>query len=99
MHKSVGSFHSSTQERECRAPLESIVGVSEYLEAGQHQAVEIHIEEPTAIAEVELPARPLYPMPHFDTNGNEEYDFRISDGSEDTAYTDTGQAVIGAGFT
>ena len=38
-------------------------------------------------------------MPHFDTNGNEEYDFFTSDGSEDTAYTDTGQAVIGAGFT
>lgn len=79
-------------------PFESVVGVSEYLEAGQHQAVEIEIEEPSAIAELELPARLLLPMPHLDTNGNEEYDFVTSEGSEDGAYTDSGQAVIDAGL-
>lgn len=79
-------------------PFGSVVGVSEYLAAGRHQAVEIGIDDPGAIAAVELPARPLFPMPHFDTNGNQEYDFVTSEGTEDVPYTRAGQAVIDAGL-
>jgi len=80
------------------AALESVVGVSDYLEAGQHQAVEVEIEDPEEITEVELPARPLLPMPHLDTNDTEEYDFVTSEGAEDGPYTKAGQAVIDAGL-
>jgi len=78
--------------------IESVVGVSEYLDAGQHQAVEVEIDDPDEITEVELPARPLLPMPHRDTNDTEEYDFVTSEGAEDGPYTTAGQAVIDAGL-
>ncbi|MHB9287508.1 hypothetical protein ACKVMT_10790 [Halobacteriales archaeon Cl-PHB] len=78
--------------------LGSVVGASDYLEPGQHQAVEVPIEDPSGIAEVELPARPLVPMPHMDTNGNEALDFLTSEGADDGPYTKAGQAVIGAGL-
>jgi len=61
----------------------SVVGNSEYLEAGSHEDVTITLDEPmdenfTAIA-----------MPHLDTNGNEAYDFPDADGP----YTENGSAV------
>jgi len=61
----------------------SVVGNSEYLEAGSHEDVTITLDEPmdenfTAIA-----------MPHLDTNGNEAYDFPDADGP----YTQNGSAV------
>ncbi|WP_336337275.1 DUF7282 domain-containing protein [Haloarcula brevis] len=61
----------------------SVVGNSEYLEAGSHEDITITLDEPmdenfTAIA-----------MPHLDTNGNEAYDFPDADGP----YTQNGSAV------
>jgi len=61
----------------------SVVGNSDYLEAGSHEDVTITLDEPmdedfTAIA-----------MPHLDTNGNEAYDFPDADGP----YTQNGSAV------
>jgi len=61
----------------------SVVGNSDYLEAGSHDDITITLDEPmdenfTAIA-----------MPHLDTNGNEEYDFPDADGP----YTQNGSAV------
>ncbi|RLM90605.1 BGTF surface domain-containing protein [Haloarcula sp. Atlit-7R] len=61
----------------------SVVGNSEYLEAGSHEDITITLDEPmdedfTAIA-----------MPHLDTNGNEAYDFPGADGP----YTANGSAV------
>lgn len=79
-------------------PIGSVVGVSEFLEPGQHQAVEIAIDDPNAITELELPARPLLPMPHLDTNGNGTYDFVATEGEEDGPYTKAGQAVIDGGL-
>jgi surface glycoprotein (TIGR04207 family)/PGF-CTERM protein len=61
----------------------SVVGNSEYLEAGSHEDITVTLDEPmdenfTAIA-----------MPHLDTNGNEAYDFPDADGP----YTENGSAV------
>ena len=61
----------------------SVVGNSEYLDAGSHEDITITLDEPmdenfTAIA-----------MPHLDTNGNEAYDFPDADGP----YTANGSAV------
>lgn len=79
-------------------PFESVVGVSEYLPAGQHQSVPVAVEDADDIAEVDLPARPLIPMPHRDTNDDEEYDFVDSEGEHDGPYTKAGQAVIDVGL-
>lgn len=79
-------------------PIGSVVGASEYLEPGRHQAVTVPIADPTAITEVALPARPLFPMPHRDTNDNETLDFLDSEGADDGPYTKAGQATIDAGL-
>ena len=78
--------------------LGSVVGVSEYLEPGLHPLVEIEVDDPEGITEVELPARPLLPMPHFDTNDNQAYDFVETEGSDDGPYTEAGQAIVDAGL-
>jgi len=61
----------------------SVIGSSEYLEAGSHEDITVTLDEPmdenfTAIA-----------MPHQDTNDNEAYDFPDADGP----YTQNGSAV------
>lgn len=60
--------------------LGSVVGSSAYLESGTHQDVEVPLDEPVEDDE-ELTA-----MPHFDTNGDEEYDFVDTGGQEDGPY-------------
>ncbi|MFC7141621.1 twin-arginine translocation signal domain-containing protein [Halosimplex aquaticum] len=80
---------------------ESVVGVSEYLEPGRHRTIEVTLDDPDQIAEVTFPpapAKPLVPMPHLDTDGNETYDFVTSEGAEDGPYTSVGQAVVDLGF-
>lgn len=42
--------------------------------------------------------QPLVAMPHLDTNGNEEYDFVDTGGSEDGPYVAGGNAVVDLGF-
>jgi PGF-CTERM protein/surface glycoprotein (TIGR04207 family) len=69
------------------AVLESVRGTSDYLESGDQSDVEVTLDTPytengTAIA-----------MPHLDTNGNEEYDFVTSNGSDDLPYTEGGAPV------
>ncbi|EMA08983.1 PGF-CTERM protein/surface glycoprotein [Haloarcula vallismortis] len=69
----------------------SVIGSSEYLEAGSHEDITITLDEPmdenfTAIA-----------MPHLDTNGNEEYDFPDADGpytGADGAVTDDANVTV-----
>jgi len=61
----------------------SVIGSSDYLEAGSHDDITVTLDEPmeenfTAIA-----------MPHQDTNDNEAYDFPDADGP----YTQNGSAV------
>ncbi|WP_440767294.1 DUF7282 domain-containing protein [Natronorubrum sp. DTA7] len=59
---------------------ESVIGVSEYLDEGTHENVEVTLDEPLEEDET------LIAMPHFDTNDNEEYDFVETEGTEDGPY-------------
>ncbi|MFC6757078.1 MULTISPECIES: DUF7282 domain-containing protein [Haloarcula] len=74
----------------------SVVGVSEYLEAGSYDnlTVELFDVPGTDFNESELTAnQTLIAMPHEETSGNETYDFVSSNGTEDGPYTDDGEAV------
>lgn len=66
----------------------SIVGVSDYLGPGIHNEVKI------ALTEDITQNTTIGAMPHRDTDGDEEYDFQSSGGSEDGPYTLEGSAVI-----
>ena len=56
---------------------ESVIGTSEYLEAGTHEQVEVTLDEPLEEDET------LIAMPHRDTNDNQTYDFVESEGQFD----------------
>ncbi|MCU4754158.1 hypothetical protein OB919_19605 [Halobacteria archaeon AArc-curdl1] len=62
--------------------IESVIGVSDYLEEGTHEDVEVHLDEPLEESET------LIAMPHLDTNDNQEYDFVETEGEEDGPYVD-----------
>jgi hypothetical protein len=69
--------------------LGSVVGVSDKLDPGPQDKVEVPLDEPVHATQT------LIPMPHRDTNGNDVYDFVTSDGSDDGPYTDgDGGAVV-----
>ncbi|MBZ6495757.1 DUF7282 domain-containing protein [Natrinema longum] len=61
--------------------LESVIGTSEYLEAGTYENVEITLDESLEDEDT------LIAMPHRDTNANQEYDFVESEGMADTPFT------------
>ena len=75
-----------------------VIGVSEYLSAGTHEDVVITLfdvlgqdfAEDMSLEENQT----LIAMPHLGTNGNEEYEFVSSGGSEDGPYTANGSAVV-----
>ncbi|WP_254530949.1 DUF7282 domain-containing protein [Natrinema gelatinilyticum] len=55
----------------------SVIGTSEYLEAGTHENVTITLDDPLEEDET------LIAMPHRDTNQNQTYDFVETEGLED----------------
>lgn len=59
-----------------------------YLTAGTHEDVRVTLDEPLAENQT------IIPMPHRDTNDNEEYDFVSSDGEEDGPFTADGDIVV-----
>jgi PGF-CTERM protein len=67
----------------------SVLGSSEYLEAGVHEDVTVTLATPATESQV------LVPMAHRDTNGNEAYDFPAADGP----YVYDGGAVVATGRT
>lgn len=80
----------------------SVVGVSEYLEAGTHTDVNVTVQITTngnggngGDGGNDTNEITLIAMPHQDTNDNQEYDFEDSDGQDDGPYTETvgGDAV------
>ncbi|SFL11514.1 Tat (twin-arginine translocation) pathway signal sequence [Halogranum rubrum] len=77
--------------------LESVVGVSAYLDAGTHENVEVTLFDVEG-AEFEMGMldedQPLIAMPHRETNGNETYEFVASGGEDDGPYTADGGAVV-----
>lgn len=72
----------------------SVIGVSEYLEAGVYENVEVTLYDVPGgedngnfeADEVFDEDETLIAMPHRDTNDNETYDFIISSGEEDGAF-------------
>ncbi|MFB6128016.1 MAG: PGF-CTERM sorting domain-containing protein [Halolamina sp.] len=71
----------------------SVLGASEYLEAGHHERVELTLSEPANESQV------LVAMAHRDTDGNEAYDFPEADGpytADGGAVVDTGKALVTA---
>ena len=67
---------------------DSVVGTSEYLEAGIHENVTVTLDERQTSGST------LIAMPHQDTDGDENYTFVESDGSADGPYTYNGSAVV-----
>ncbi len=75
----------------------SVVGVSDVLDAGTHEGIEVALFEGVPGAEFDQDAlsedETLIAMPHFDSNGNGTYDFVTSGGEADGPYTSDGEAV------
>ncbi|RZV11206.1 hypothetical protein BDK88_2451 [Natrinema hispanicum] len=68
---------------------DAVVGVSEYLEPGNHQNVTIDLDEPLAASGA------LVAVPHHDTNDDETFQYVDSEGEEDVPYvTGAGAPVI-----
>jgi hypothetical protein len=70
-------------------PIGSNVGISEYLETGTHEDVEVDLDR-----EIDTEGETLIAMPHMDTNDNEEYDFVTSEGEDDGPYTDDDDEAV-----
>ncbi|WP_394298910.1 PGF-CTERM sorting domain-containing protein [Halostagnicola sp. A56] len=83
------TMHDSTIED--GAVFESVRGTSEYLEAGLHRDVVVHLEDELADDDT------LFGMAHQDTNDNATYDFPTSEGAEDGPYTTDGDIVMDGG--
>lgn len=79
------------------AVLDSVVGVSDVLDAGTHEGIEVALFEGVPGAEFDQDALPedetLIAMPHFDSNANGTYDFVTSEGEEDGPYTGDDGAI------
>ncbi|MFC7098814.1 DUF7282 domain-containing protein [Halobaculum marinum] len=71
--------------------LGSVVGTSEYLEAGSHEDVVVTLDSHVVQPET------LVAMPHVDSNDNQVYDFVEQEGGADGPYTADGAAVVDAG--
>ncbi|MFC7057389.1 cupredoxin domain-containing protein [Halovenus salina] len=67
--------------------LGSVVGVSEYLEPGSYEDLEVVFNEELTEDDT------LIAMPHRDTNGNQTYDFVEEEGGADGPYFQDGAAV------
>jgi hypothetical protein len=80
------------------AVVESVIGVSAYLEPGTHEDVEVTLFEGVDGADFDTDSLEeddtLIAMPHRDTDGDEEYDFVQNDGGNDGPYTEDGEAVV-----
>ncbi|MFC6728357.1 PGF-CTERM sorting domain-containing protein [Natronoarchaeum mannanilyticum] len=66
----------------------SVRGTSEYLEAGHHENVRVHLDD-----ELSENAT-VIPMPHTDSNDNEMYDFVAEEGGADGPYVDDDGAIV-----
>jgi rubrerythrin len=83
------------------AVLDSVIGVSEYLEAGTYEDLNVHLFDVRGAdfdAETLEEDQTLIAMPHKETSGNETYDFVASGGEEDGPFTEDGEAVVDDGM-
>ncbi|WP_247002143.1 DUF7282 domain-containing protein [Halosolutus gelatinilyticus] len=67
---------------------ESVLGVSDYLDPGEHEGVEIELDEPIESDQ------PIVAAAHTDTNGDREFDYADSDGEDDPPYVAPGGAPV-----
>ena len=92
------AIHDSTLLDDPPQVAGSVIGVSEYLEAGVYNDLEITLfdvpgkdfDDDMVLEGDQL----LIAMPHEETNMNEEYNFLTSGGTEDGAYTEGGDPVV-----
>ncbi|MDS0294095.1 DUF7282 domain-containing protein [Halogeometricum luteum] len=68
--------------------LGSVVGTSAYLDAGTHENVTVHLDEPLTESGA------FVAMPHLDTDGDRVYDFVADNGETDGPYTADGEPVV-----
>jgi uncharacterized surface protein with fasciclin (FAS1) repeats len=76
------------EQRQNQGAIASTVGVSEYLEPGIHNEVKIALDRDITQTTT------LEAMPHRDSDGDEQYDFESSAGTQDGPYTLNGNTVI-----
>ena len=74
-------------------PTESVIGVSAYLDSGEHENVTVTLFEGVPGAQYERDAldegqHVLYGVAHHDTNDNGEFDYVGTDGEVDVEYVD-----------
>ncbi|MGA9401947.1 DUF7282 domain-containing protein [Haladaptatus sp.] len=78
--------------------LDSVIGVSDSLDAGMHEDIEISLYEGVPGGDYDMDMlegdTTLIAMPHLDTNDNGTYDFITSEGEMDGPYTMGGKAVL-----
>ncbi|MDS0259063.1 PGF-CTERM sorting domain-containing protein [Haloarcula sp. S1CR25-12] len=72
------------------AVFDSVVGHSDYLDAGVHENVSVTLDERLTSGQT------LIAMPHVDSDGDESYTFVESEGGADGPYTATGDPVVDA---
>lgn len=93
------TIHDETLETEVD-PIGSVVGVSDVLEPGEHENVDVQLYAGVPGADFEADASlqdgdRVIAMPHIDTNDDGEYDFVTSEGAEDGPYVgEEGNPVI-----
>ncbi len=79
----------------------SVVGVSEYLDAGYHEDVTVALFENVEGADFDdrelADGETLVAMPHMETTDDTTYDFVASDGEDDGPYVTDGDAVVDDG--
>ncbi len=90
---SAGGFVAVYEGLAVDADPDAIVGVSSYLEAGDHENVTVDLEEPLN------ESGPFVAVVHHDTDGDETFDYAESDGEADAPYvTASGAPVLDGAF-
>ncbi|MWV38303.1 CARDB domain-containing protein [Natrialba sp. INN-245] len=90
---SEGGFVAVYDGMDVGADPEGVVGVSDYLESGEHEDLEIALDDPLT------ESGPLVAVVHHDTTGDETFQYAETDGEEDEPYVaDGGGPVLDAAF-
>ncbi|RQG97902.1 DUF7282 domain-containing protein [Natrarchaeobius chitinivorans] len=90
---SEGGFVAIYDGMDVDADPDGVIGVSSYLESGDHEDLEIELADPLA------ESGPLVAVVHHDTTGDETFQYGETDGAEDEPYVaDGGGPVLDAAF-
>ncbi|MEY7852073.1 CARDB domain-containing protein [Natrarchaeobius sp. A-rgal3] len=90
---SEGGFVAIYDGMDVDADPDGVVGVSDYLEPGEYEDLEIALDDPLT------ESGPLVAVVHHDTTGDETFQYAETDGEEDEPYVaDGGGPVLDAAF-